>query len=248
MITNSIFHFNLLVFLMADRPIYIPSYTSELLVETRFVEFTWHPGMAPSQKQKSISALHQAARDLGVCNRPLEVSSKSLDGLGVQLSAFNLSVKTEKHKREFTVETAFQSSKVFNNGGPYKDLLYASSIEAKKDPRIKESGDLIKFNFFGVDWPLEPKTAFYDWIYLNALKKNNWAIDQLDDYDSFTDIEFNPKKSINCQAYSVALFKSLNGRGLLDDALENKDSFLDIVSRRPINNALQNTFIQNTLI
>lgn len=233
---------------MANRPIYIPNYECELLVETKFVEFTWFPGMAPSQKQKSIASLHQSAIDKGICNHPLEVSSKSLNEIGVQLSAFNLSVKTEKHKREFTVEAAYQSSKVFNNGGPYKDLLYGTSIEAKKDPRLKESGDLMKFQFFGADWLLEPKTAFYDWIYLNALRKNQWAVEQLNEYDGFTDIEFNPKKSINCQAYSVALFKSLNSQGLLNDALASQEAFLEVISNRPVNNASENTLIQNKLI
>jgi hypothetical protein len=171
-----------------------------------------------------------------------------LEPLGIQLSAFNLTVKTEKYQREFTVETAYQSSKVFQNGGPYKELLYGTSIEAKKDQRLKESGSLKYFEFFGVKWPLEPKTAFYDWVYLNALRKNIWVYEKLDDYDAFTDIEFNPKKSINCQAYSVALFKSLRGRGLLDDALESQESFLDIVGGRPVNNANENTNIQGNLI
>lgn len=233
---------------MADRPVYIPLYKSELLVETKFVTFTWYPGMARSQKQKSIATLHESARNDGICKHPLEVSSKSLDDLGVQLSAFNLSAKTEKHERPFTVETAYQSSKVFTNGGPYKDLLFGSSIAAKTDSRLKESGELTKFHFFGVTWQLEPKTAFYDWVYLSALRKNRWAIEKLDDYDAFTDIEFNPKKSINCQAYSVALFKSLNGRGLLNDALNSQEAFLAVVGDRPVSNASENTFIQTNLI
>ena len=233
---------------MAERPIYKPCYESDLLVQTEFVEFTWYAGMAPSQRQKSVESLHQSAKDSGICRHPLEVSSKSLEPLGIQLSAFNLTVKTEKYQREFTVETAYQSSKVFQNGGPYKELLYGTSIEAKKDQRLKESGSLKYFEFFGVKWPLEPKTAFYDWVYLNALRKIIWVYEKLDDYDAFTDIEFNPKKSINCQAYSVALFKSLRGRGLLDDALESQESFLDIVGGRPVNNANENTNIQGNLI
>ncbi|RRV29285.1 hypothetical protein EGJ86_23045 [Pseudomonas sp. o96-267] len=233
---------------MAERPIYKPCYESDLLVQTEFVEFTWYAGMAPSQRQKSVESLHQSAKDSGICRHPLEVSSKSLEPLGIKLSAFNLTVKTEKYQREFTVETAYQSSKVFQNGGPYKELLYGTSIEAKKDQRLKESGSLKYFEFFGVKWPLEPKTAFYDWVYLNALRKNIWVYEKLDDYDAFTDIEFNPKKSINCQAYSVALFKSLRGRGLLDDALESQESFLDIVGGRPVNNANENTNIQGNLI
>lgn len=233
---------------MANRPIYIPCYESELLVETKFVEFTWHAGMAPSQRQKSIAALHCSAKEAAICSHPLEVSSKSMDELGVQLSAFNLSCKTEKHERNFSVESAYQSSKVFSRGGPFRDLLYGSSIAAKKDPRLKASGDLIKFLFFGSEWAIEPRTAFYDWIYLNALRKNHWAIEKLDDFDAFTDIEFNPTKSINCQAYSVALFKSLNGRGLLADALKSQDAFLKVIGNRPVNNASENTVIQSSLV
>lgn len=233
---------------MAERPVYIPCYTGDLLVETKYIEFTWYPGMAPSQRQKSVVALHESARQLGVCSHPLEISSKSLVQLGVKLSAFNLTVETEKHKRTFTVESAFQSSKVFRAGGPYKDLLFGTSRAAKKDPRLKESGELVEFEFFGSRWALEPKTAFYDWLYLNALRKNQWAADELDDYDAFTDIEFNPKKSINCQAYSVALYKSLAGRGLIDDALANKLSFLQIIGNGPVNNAVENTYVQPRLV
>lgn len=113
---------------------------------------------------------------------------------------------------------------------------------------MKASGDLIKFLFFGSEWAIEPRTAFYDWIYLNALRKNHWAIEKLDDFDAFTDIEFNPTKSINCQAYSVALFKSLNGRGLLADALKSQDAFLKVIGNRPVNNASENTVIQSSLV
>ena len=127
-------------------------------------------------------------------------------------------------------------------------MLYGSSIAAKKDTRLKQSGDLVGFEFFGTCWPIEPKTAFYDWLYLNSLRKNQWAVEQLDDYDAFTDIEFNPQKSINCQAYSVALFKSLLGRGLLNEALKSKEAFLQVVGTRPVNNARENTLTQSSLL
>lgn len=150
---------------LAKRPVYIPNYSGDVFVRTEFVDFLWHPGMAATQKQKSILSLHEAAVSQGLCRKPLEISSKSLLELGVALSAFNLKVTTQKHKKTFTVETAYQSSKVFTNGGPYKDLLYGTSLAAKKDLRIKESGPLIGFEFFGEAWPLEPRTAFYDWLY-----------------------------------------------------------------------------------
>ena len=44
---------------------------------------------------------------------------------------------------------------------------------------------------------------------MNALLENEHIRNQLLEYEGFTDIAFNPKKSFNCQAYSAALFISL---------------------------------------
>lgn len=204
--------------------------------------------MAVVQKQKCINSLHEAAVTQSICSSPLEVSSKSQVELGVSLSAFNLKSKTLKKGNVFTVETAFQSSKVFEHGGPFRDLMHATSREAKKDSRIKDSGRLIAFNFFGDEWKLEPKTAFYDWLYINALDRNEWLAEQLVHYDAFTDIEFNPKKSINCQAYSVALFRALTMRNLIRDALANKEAYLEIIGGRPVSNASEDTNVQGRLL
>jgi len=213
---------------MASRPVYIPNKVGEVGVEVKEVEFKWFPGMAKSQKQKSIISLHEEANTLGV-NNILEISSKSENPLGVNLSAFNLS-SSSKNNVKFTVETAFQSSKVFEHSGPHKDLLYKSSLEAKKDIRLKESGNLIKFIFFDEEFSLDPKTFFYDWVYLNTLHKNKGLAEEIMEYSAFTDIEFNPKKSINCQAFSAALYVSLSYSRLLDDALKNPEDFLDVMS------------------
>ena len=42
-------------------------------------------------------------------------------------------------------------------------------------------------------------------------------------------IEFNPKKSINCQARSVALFVFLQDKNLLEDALSDKRPFIRLL-------------------
>lgn len=233
---------------MARRPIFIPQKDGDLLVRTEYVEFQWSPGMAVSQKQKSISSLHATAREHALCARPLEISSKSSDSIGTSLSAFNLRGTTAKQDRDFTVETLFQSSKVFELGGPYRDIMTMSSAEAKKDPRLKESGRLTGFNLFGDAWPLEPKTAFYDWIYINTLLKNPDLADEIYSYDAFTDIEFNPGKSINCQAYSVALFVAFKLRGIVDLAMKDKASYLSLIKSRPVNNAIEDTYKQSSLL
>jgi hypothetical protein len=235
---------------MALRPIFIPTPGAETLVETRTIDFKWFPGMSVAQKQRSVDSLQAAAQDaMPSLSRILEVSSKSRDELGVALSAFNLSFTTRRHNLTMSVECAFQGSKVFENGGPFKDLFQKTSREAKLDERIKSSGRLTKFSFFNMDWGLEPRTAFYDWLYINALRKQpDSVIDQIISYSAFTDIEFNPDKSINCQAYSIALFVSLHKQGLLDKAIRSKESFLSTVKKALISNSSQNEALQGDML
>ncbi|PCH58878.1 MAG: hypothetical protein COC14_00160 [Burkholderiaceae bacterium] len=213
---------------MATRPVFIPDVNGDVGVKEKLMDFEWFPGLAVVQKQKSIESLHGAAINAGI-SRLLEISSKSEETLGVNLSAFNLQITTKRNKKVFTVETAFQGSKVFEQGGPFTDLLMGTSKEAKKDIRLKESGDLKEFEFFGSMFPLRPRTFFYDWLYINALNQNEKYKDEVLSYRGFTDIEFNPKKSINCQAYSVALFVSLERSGKLKAALKTPEMFLDAV-------------------
>ena len=174
--------------------------------------FTWHPGFARSQKRKNVAALHEAAALAGF-SPLLEVSSKSEQALGQSLSAFNLRLEVEG--RETSVESAFQGSKVFEGGGPFTELLFAESREAKRDPRLRASGRLIGFRFEGRDIPLTPDTAFYDWLYLSALQRQPESLARLEGHAGFTDIEFNPKRSLNCQARTCALVAALRTRGLL---------------------------------
>jgi hypothetical protein len=186
--------------------------------------------MAVSQKQKSIRSLHEAAGARLKTTRILEISSKSPDPIGVRLSAFNLTLPLED--RHVSVEVAFQAGKLFERGGPFLDLLSGSSRDAKGDPRLKDSGRLVGFVLEGDSWPLEPKTAFYDWLYLQALSANPEVADYLLQFDAFTDIEFNPDKSLNCQARSAALLVSLSREGLLEKALSTKSAYLEVLSFR----------------
>ena len=111
-------------------------------------------------------------------------------------------------------------------------MLYKSSREAKTDSRLKNSGALKAFKYFDREFPLEPKTYFYNWLYIHALNLQTELADEILNYDAFTDIEFNPKKSINCQAESAAIFIGLSRAGLLSAALESKENFLEIVYQK----------------
>jgi hypothetical protein len=216
---------------MAQRPLFLAAVDGTSLVREISIEFKWHPGMAASQKQKSIRSLHESARTRAKTEGILEISSKSETGLGRQLSAFALSFILKNGTRT-TVECAFQGSKVFKNGGPYFDLYSTDSRAAKKDQRIQKSGSLVAFSLEGEEWPLDPQTYFYDWVYINALHQNPNMAARVVRYDAFTDIEFNPAKSINCQARSVAQYVSMVRRGILEDALSDKRLFSSFYQKK----------------
>ena len=219
---------------MAERPVFQVIESGPELVQCPPVQFEWFPGMALTQARKSIQSLHAAAQRTVHIDRILEISTKSPDPLGVSLSAFNLTITTPRTQQGYSVESAFQASKVFEQGGPYVDLLRATSRDAKTDPRLSESGKLQSFRFYDQVWSLEPKTAFYDWLYLNALNRRPELSARVCDYSAFTDIAFNPQRSINCQARSAALFVALSVRNLLQSALAHRESFLNIVSLTPV--------------
>jgi|SRR6185312_5009864 len=216
---------------MAERPIFIPDPESSKLVKEVCLNFTWHPGLAPSQKKKNIISLHDAAAKNNI--QPLlEVSTKSPDVLGQHLSAFNLHIDTHRYGR-LPLETAFQGSKVFERGGPFTDLYGKEPRDARGDLRLKESGALTGFKFENIWFPLQPKTVFYDWLYLSALfKHRDWLERHILRFAGFTDIEFNPERSINCQARSCALLVSLLSQHQLDAVGESPSAFLEFILRQ----------------
>lgn len=217
---------------MANRPIFIPIFDKEQLFKEIDIEFKWNPGFTATQKQKNIKTLHENAKNENIFPL-LEVSTKSSELLGRRLSAFNLKIET-KDFGNISIESAFQGSKVFKKNIQYTDIYHKESIEAKKDKRLKESGHLSNFNYFGNKWGLEPKSAFYDWLYVSALHKHKeYLKDHLCKYRGFTDIEFNPKKSFSCQARTCAIVVSLIKLNLLDKAMSSQKNFINIIYKKP---------------
>ena len=182
---------------MAERPAWC--FKENQIIRQNF-EFVYNSGFSITQKRKNVKALHES-----IGKKALEVSTKSEDILGIKLSAFNLKLDG------FPFECIFQASKKYEKGGPYLDLLNVAPKQAKRDERHHSSGKLIAFEYDGREFPLEPKTYFYDYMYIKAVQQ---SIDKKEllkilDYEYFTDIEFNPKKSINCQGKSVTIIKAM---------------------------------------
>lgn len=210
---------------MAKRPVYMVA-TTGTLINREIIEFEFCSGFSIQQKQKSIHNIHESFHKLHQASNILEVSSKSTEELGVRLSAFNLKINLGNN-HFCSVENAFQSAKVFENGGPYEDIIYKTPLEAKKDPRLKESGYLVGFSFRSKQYPIFPQTLFYNWLYIHALyqKQNTDLMNQIVKYDAFTDIEFNPQKSINCQAEACAFAVALYRKGKFPAVLLSLDKF-----------------------
>ncbi|MDA8009049.1 MAG: hypothetical protein MPK62_03020 [Alphaproteobacteria bacterium] len=210
---------------MASRPVFLPAAEPDHRVTVMPVDFAWNAGFSVAQKKKNVSALHRAAAKKGL--KPLlEISTKSDEQLGRRLSAFSLKIETPEGE-EISLEAAYQGSKVFAEGGPHTDIYEMDARSAKRDPRIRGEKTLTHFDFFGEKWPLTPQTAFYDWLYLTCLRPHReFLLERLSGYKGFTDIEFNPKKSLNCQARACALLVSLLKSDALDGALRSKRAFL----------------------
>lgn len=211
--------------MMAKRPVFVVGERRSGPVQIHMIEFQWFPGFSLVQKQRSIASLHQQADAAGL-GPVLEASRRSPVELGEELSAFNMRFRSLAAGQTISVEEAFQGSKVFRDGGPYVDMLGRGPHEAKKDPRLKESGPLIGFRYHNEDWELNPPTAFYDWLYVNAILTNRRIANDIREFSAFTDIEFNPKKSKNCQAHAVAMAVWALRGGLSHTIPTSKEEFL----------------------
>ena len=205
---------------MAKRPAW--SVQDDVVICENF-DFMWSGGFSITQKQKNIRALHQSIYEMKH-EKALEVSSKSEVRVGKEIGAFSLELDG------IFLENVFQAAKQYENGGPYLDLLNVSPKQAKRDERHCNSGKLVGFVRNDEIWTLEPKTAFYDYIYISALIKNFGYDLNISEYQWFTDIEFNPQKSINCQARAVAIYVSFQKTALFN-SLKSKDSWITFHER-----------------
>ena len=220
---------------MVSRPVFAPMRDQVGVMEFESKPFIWHPGFALSQKQKNVEELHEAILRDDPTQHPLEISSRSKTSLGVNLSAFNLGVWRDG--KYLSVESVYQASKVFaGNIGPHPEWYSDNPGEVRN--RIRDiAGAIVAYRLGHDEWGLNPTRAFYNWVYCRALHKNKKLIEELSGYTCFTDIAFNPQKSLNCQAYAISLYLSLVANGVADEALSGKDIFLrfhpvDIVELR----------------
>ena len=225
---------------MAVRSIFI-SKTEYPFFEERKVQLEWFGGFALSQKRKCEIGLHNNFLHMYPDYKTLEVSCASTNQLGKRLSAMNLLKEVNVvidgniHKGITSVESVFQSSRVYDDGneqiGPFPEYIMVSGQDSKK--KVKEaSKGLHSYRYFFEDTyfyaPEYHISLFYDFVYMNALLEDSNAdvMRQLveGEYTAFSDLA---TLSLNSQARSCAIFVGLYKAGLLDE-IRNTENYLKL--------------------
>lgn len=222
---------------MAKRGVFVSKDRYPYFEEV-YVEFDWFGGFALSQKRKCILGLHLNFNE-SYDNKVLEVSSNSLNLLGNKLSAMNLSKRVISDNKTTSVESAFQSSRIYTNRGtgetlgPFTEYLYSDGFTSKKEIKalVSKGGfHSYDYEFDGMYFPAPDFhiSLFYDYLYINALleEENKCVFNELvhSNYTAFTDLA---TKSLNCQARSCAIFISLYKLDLLDK-VKDYNSFMKL--------------------
>lgn len=229
------------------------------------VSFDWHSGMSWQVRQRSSDSLRDAILNKYsgkglVSEEILEVSTASHNyEVGQALSAMNLMYTDYNASKTYPVENWFHSSKVFQKDGkeygPYRDLLDVRLAKRYLDQNLdrktaeKLCGDplfdaiqseitgatMCAFRWLGEEYPLIPRSAFYDYLYVSALRQpqNEMLASKLLSFRVFTDIMFNPgsgvKRRFNTQARSCAIYVALAKRGLVVSAMPRFEDFVSMV-------------------
>ena len=120
---------------------------------------------------------------------------------------------TRPHVREVSTEFTLHPGLSLEQEQRSVDSLHRSFLSAHPGARMLEvsGGSPLVLGAELSAFRLEPRTFFYDWLYVSALAGHPELVNELEHRAAFTDIEFNPKRSINCQAHSVALFQGIAG-------------------------------------
>lgn len=221
---------------MAKRYIYYIDNDNKYHQE--LIDFKWFPGLSKSQYKRSSFSLISAFNEKHSNDNlnVLEISTASDNHLGIKCSAFNLRVIANNSK-VYTVEQIFQAAKYFDGDNDKSQKKRASRILDKKSSysakklarELGQKQKLVKFRIGGKDYPLCPQTSFYNWVYINVLHQHKELAEGICKYQGFSDIYFNPKRSINTQAEACARYVFLVKTGLLDHSLDSFDNFVDDV-------------------
>ena len=139
-----------------------------------------------------------------------------------------------------SLECVWQSSKKFEYGGPYKELLGVNPFSARLDVRLEKSGKLVAYCLDDEEWPARFKTVFYDYLCVQSILQTFGKDLDLSDYEWFTDVNFLPRVQISSRAKQVAIYKLIQKKNMWD-CLDSKKKWIDFYSNHVTKNSSKTT-------
>lgn len=185
-----------------------------------------------STKSDNVLGSRLSAFNLMIDNRPFECAFQEAKRFKISDSIItNIELDT-KGKDSIDISDrlvgendAYYLEHISDNPRELKSLLKAF-MKANKNAKLSHfayKGEIFEINA-GV---ANSESYFYDFLYFRALRENfsQSTIRQILQYDIFTDIEFNHKVSINCQARSCALYHYALLNDKVDFYTESREKF-----------------------
>ena len=171
-----------------------------------------------------------AAVEHGRPRRTLEISSRSSDRLGRDLSAMNLPAAGDPHRR--SVEAVYQAAKCYGDGGPDSHLSQSGYEAKRRDRERRRQGPLAGFRHEGRQWPPETGSAFYDWLWSRSALGccGHGVVERLQRFDGFTD-QFHRPGALACQAKAAAIVAGM-GLARARAAIETPETWLSHMAGR----------------
>lgn len=162
---------------MAEKSVFISKAEYPFFEEVH-VNIDWFGGFALSQKRKCQIGLHQNFLMEYPKEKILEISSSSLMSLGAKLSAMHLSKRTLKGIT--TVESAFQSSRIYSDG--IQDMFV--NMEEVAEDAYKNT-ELLLGQYTKVMFRIEKNLANIDYeLYAEEGKHLKEMLYELVDFDA----------------------------------------------------------------
>lgn len=207
---------------MAVRKVYLPL-TEYPYAKEVSITFPWSNG----SKQQNVQAVLDTFHDVYPEVPALEVSLASAQPEGIGAAAMKLPFRLGSSEQEAPVGIVYEASKVFENGGPYPDLLQCSHQKVLKDARLQKSGRCTGYRLEDTVFPAEPYPyAFFNWLYGCALRQNPDQAEAILKFGAFTDLTLgSSKKDRNSPARAAAVYAGLAAAGKLS-CLDSYEAFV----------------------
>ena len=191
---------------MAERPVFEVTTKGNAFVKYHSIQFSWN---SRNNGDETISDAFINRARKRFSNEVLDLSSNSKNELSKRISARHLTI--QKNDEEEKVIDIFNKSRL-------------EVEEEKEGGRFKVQQNAYEYE--GEHWPSWPRSAFYDFLCVQALNQQEDVHEELLEYQLFSDLRSVAGMKNIYHAGSVALFVSLKKRNLLETALTSKQDFL----------------------